>query len=61
MSQHLIVQSVLVGAIAGVVAGLVGVFILPLLGVSNLALPFVVGAVAGAVAPWASEQLAMVH
>ena len=48
-------RAVIVGLIAGVIMAVVGVFVLPPLGLSGLALPIVVGAMAGIVAPWISK------
>jgi hypothetical protein len=45
-------QTIAVGVITGVVAGVIGAFLLPVIGFSKLALPFVVGAIGGAVGPW---------
>jgi len=45
-------RGVLVGAIAGVVVGVLGAFVLPLFGLPKAAHPIAVGAITGIVAPW---------
>ena len=52
-----ILRVIIVGLVAGGISALVAALVLPVLGLSNYALPVVVGLVAGAVGPWATKTV----
>jgi hypothetical protein len=49
-------QGVVAGLIAGAVMAVVGVLVLPMIGLSSYAVPIIAGGVGGIVAPWATRS-----